>query len=98
MRRLPDTGGFQKLKDSSWGERVVVPAKQTVNVEFPVPIPLSDFNTTPSKLGNDDVFAKFMGRRLSEIDGMAFFDYTHRYRVDLPNGWPEQSKPADPKP
>jgi hypothetical protein len=97
MRKLPNDGGFQKLNGASWGERVIIPAKQTVNVEFDVPIHLSDFNTKSTEMENEEKFAKFTARRLSEMDGLAFFDYSNRYRIDLPNGWPEQLKTSESK-
>ncbi len=95
MKRLPGGKGFQKLNASSWGERVIVPAKQTVNVEFDVPIHLEDFNKKAADLESDADLSKFINRRLSDMDGLVFFDYTHRYRIDLPNGWPESMKGDD---
>lgn len=31
---------------------------------------------------------------VAEIDGFVLFDPTNRYKVDLPNGWPEAVKRA----
>ncbi len=35
-----------------------------------------------------------MNRRLKELDGFVLSDKTYRYKIILPNGWPDVYKPG----
>ena len=105
MRRLPADKSFDKLDDSSWDDTLVIPPGQSFNMKFKVPYKLSEYGTTSAKLNaytpNEDhkAFApealnEFTNRRLSEIDGLVFYDYVNHYRIELPRNW--ELKPSKP--
>ena len=102
MRQIPEKGGFDRIDDASWETNLVIPPKQTMDVRFVVPYRFADFGTSAQELNGsawspvgvtkmEDLapagLTKFAGLRLKNIDGFAFFDYSRRYRILLPNGW-----------
>ena len=90
MRRLPKDGSFEKMDGASWASPTRIPPEQSVGVAFQVPYKLSDF-----KMSSVDIDqGAFLRRRLKEIDGMAFFDYASKYKVEMPRTWDEPKEPA----
>ncbi len=98
MRRMPEDGTLDKFENGKWDSTLLIPPGQTFNVKFSVVYRLSDYGTTTAELEkfapNEDTtktatkaLADFMNRRLSEIDGLVFFDYTEHFRIELPRNW-----------
>ena len=98
MRRIPVEKSLDKFDSGSWDDSLVIPPGQSFNVKFKIVYKLSEYGTTTAELntyGPDedhkeaapDALGKFMNRRLSEIDGLVFFDYTNHYRIELPRNW-----------
>ena len=59
----------------------------------------SEYNDVYPERDRDDSekLAAFMTRRLKELDGFVLFDKTHRYKIVLPNGWPDFKKKESAK-
>lgn len=99
MKKLPEDGSLQRLDGASWDDTIRIPAGQSVNVVFDVPIKLADFNTTADELNSEDQnsggmpakYSDFVDKRLKEMDGLVLIDYADRYRIELPRDW-ERSK------
>lgn len=98
MRRIPENKALDKYDESSWDSSLVIPPGQTVNVKFDVTYKLSDYGTTSAELEkyepDEDKKAtaskslvRFINRRLSEADGLVFFDDDKHYRIELPRDW-----------
>lgn len=98
MRRMPEDKSLDKFDNATWDSSLVIPPNQTFNVKFAVVYKLSDYDTTSDELekygpGEDrskevpEALAKFMNKRMSEIDGLVFFDYSNHYRIELPRNW-----------
>jgi hypothetical protein len=105
MRRIPIENSLDKLDDSSWDDTLIIPPGQRFNMKFKVVYKLNEYGTTSEKLNtyapNEDHKAvapdslnDFTNRRLSEIDGFVFYDYTSHYRIELPRNW--NLKPSKP--
>jgi len=101
MRRNPDDGSLVKLDGATW-PIFTIPAKQKIEVRFTVPYKFADYNTSAEELsGKPEVLLEkgaepsqrvlgFVGRRMKEIDGLVFFDFSKRYKVLLPEKWREK--------
>lgn len=96
MRQIPEKGGFDRVDEASWDTNLVIPPRQTMNVRFVIPYKFADYDTSAQEMtvdgkGEKDPISgglvKFAGRRLKDIDGFAFFDYSKKYRILLSNGW-----------
>jgi len=48
-----------------------------------------DYQGDPNDL---DKLSEVTNRHLKEIDGFVLFDKVHRYKIILPNGWPDVKK------
>jgi hypothetical protein len=44
-------------------------------------------------IDSDTNLNAFGKRRLKEIDGMAFFDYASKYKVEMPRNWDVPKEP-----
>jgi hypothetical protein len=97
MRRIPENKALDRFDDSSWDNSLIIPPGQTFNVKFNVIYKLSDYNTTTAELekyepgedktGISHAFVNFMNKRLTEADGLVFFDNDKHYRIELPRDW-----------
>jgi hypothetical protein len=63
----------------------VIPGAQTVNIKFDVPYSYNEYNASASQSDAKDI--EFAGKRMKEINGFKFFDYSNRYEIDCPK-WP----------
>jgi hypothetical protein len=105
MRQIPEKGGFDRIEDASWDNNLIIPPKQNLNVKFVVPYKFADYNTSAKQLYKSEwtpvgttesadipkEVLVFVDRRLKEIDGFAFFDYSKKYKITLPK-WPVTNK------
>ena len=85
MAALPDGKGLEQDHAFSLISSEI-PAKQKVVVSI---------SRDMDYQGDKDDMAKlsaFMNRRLKELDGFVLFDKVHRYKIILPNGWPDVPK------
>ncbi|HLJ77535.1 MAG TPA: hypothetical protein VKT75_08980 [Acidobacteriaceae bacterium] len=95
MKKIPEDSSLQRLDGATWDDTLRIPAGQSVNVIFDVPIKLADFNTSAADLNGDDQssdqmpakYSQFVGSRLKEMNGLVLIDYANRYRIDLPRDW-----------
>ena len=95
MKKIPEDSSLQRLDGATWDDTIRIPAGQSVNVIFDVPIKLADFNTSAADLNGDDQssdqmpakYSQFVGSRLKEMNGLVLIDYANRYRIDLPRDW-----------
>ncbi len=95
MKSLPENGGLQKLDKATWATDITIPVNQTVNVEFDVPISLASFNIKGQELEPKDKFFEFASKRIKEMNGFVFFDYSSRYQITFPPT-PMKSAPSRP--
>jgi hypothetical protein len=82
----PENKGLDVIHGVTW-DSATIPPGQTVNLNFDIPYPLSDYNKTAADLTDEKAMVDFIQKRLKEIDGFRFFDYGNRYEIDLPK-WP----------
>ena len=68
-----------------------VPAKQKVVLSVSKEGEYSDAYPEREK-HNTEKLAPYMNHRLKELDGFVVFDKTRRYKIVLPNGWPDVNK------
>lgn len=98
MRRIPKENSFDKFESGSWDDSLAIPPGQSFDMKFNVAYMLSEYGTTSAELstyapGEDrkaaapEALNKFMNRRLSEVDGLVFYDYVNHYRIELPRNW-----------
>lgn len=98
MRRIPEDKSMDKFEGATWDSVLAIPANQTFIEKFNIVYNLSDYGTSTSELEKYEpgenrkedatqALAKFMNRRLSEIDGLVFYDYENHYRIELPRTW-----------
>lgn len=95
MKKIPEDSSLQRLDGANWDNTVRIPAGQSVNVVFDVPIRLADYNTTAAELNAADPnsekmpaqYSQFVSSRLKEMNGLVLIDYANRYRIDLPRDW-----------
>ncbi len=98
MGKSGQTGVLSKIEGASWPIDFTIPAKQRVEVSFIVPYRFADFNTSAAELdgapSGDGQLSQnlldFVSRRLQNVNGLVFFDFSNRYRIVLPN--PDASK------
>jgi hypothetical protein len=93
MRRLPKDGSFEKMDGATWDSTIRIPPNQSIGVAFLVPYRLSDFNMSSADIDSDTKLAAFAGRRLQAIDGMAFFDFASKYKVEMARNWDDPKGP-----
>lgn len=95
MKKIPEDGSLQRLDGANWDDTIRIPAGQSVNVVFDVPIRLADYNTSAAELNGGDAnsdqmpaqYSQFVTSRLKEMNGLVLIDYANKYRVDLPRNW-----------
>jgi hypothetical protein len=85
MRKLPADSSLEKLDGAVWDSTVRIPPHQSVGIIFSVPYRLSEYSTSAAELGLEDKLSEFLGRRLRDINGMTFFDYAAKYRIEMPD-------------
>lgn len=85
MTTLPDGKGLEQDDRLSFSSREI-PAKQTVVVSI-----LRDMDYQGDPNDNEKLSA-VMNRQLEMLDGFVLFDKVRRYKVILPNGWPNVKK------
>lgn len=95
MKKIPEDSSLQRLDGASWDDTIRIPAGQSVNVVFDVPIKLADYDTTAEALNTADPnsaampaqYSQFVASRLKEMNGLVLIDYANRYRIELPRNW-----------
>lgn len=95
MKRIPEDSSLQRLDGAVWDDTIRIPAGQSVNVVFDVPIRLADYNTSAEELNSADAnsnqmpakYSQFVDSRLKEMNGLVLIDYVNKYRIDLPRDW-----------
>jgi len=85
MRHVPNASSVEKLDGASWDTTIRIPPGQSVGVVFSVPYRLGEFSTSNEELDTADKLTEFLGRRLRDINGMTFFDYAAKYRIEMPD-------------
>jgi hypothetical protein len=104
MRHVPNGSSVEKLDEAAWDNTIRIPPHQTVGVTFTVPYRLSEFNMSSVQLDSGNNLYEFLGRRLHDINGLTFFDYSAKYRIEMPNvvnaltKEPRKTEPQPPKP
>ena len=103
MRKLPKDGSLEKVDGATWDSSIKIPPQQTIGVVFLVPYRFSEYNTSAAELEPEAKLTEFAGRRLKEIDGLVFFDYASKYKIEMPKNWdtpqkPEQKQSTEKKP
>jgi hypothetical protein len=83
MRHVPNASSVEKLDGASWDTTIRIPPHQSVGIVFSVPYRLAEFSTSNEELDTADKLTEFLGRRLRDINGMAFFDYAAKYRIEM---------------
>ena len=100
MGVLTKTGSLSKLQDVTWDESLRIPPKQTMLITFEKSYKYGDYNTSSAKLNGSNSTHEsgdlippdlndFTKRRLKELDSLAFFDYSAKYKIVLPSNWQE---------
>jgi hypothetical protein len=74
MRKLPKDGSFDKMDGATWDGTIRIPPQESIAITFAMPYRFADFNTSVAEMEPDAKLTEFAGRRLKEIDGLAFFD------------------------
>lgn len=87
MRKLPKDSSFEKMDGAGWDTAIKIPPQQSVGVVFTVPYKFSDFNTSAAEVEPEAKLAEFAGHRLKEIDGLVFFDYASKFKIEMPKNW-----------
>ncbi len=87
MRKLPKDGSFDKMDGATWESTIRIPPQQSISVVFVMPYKFADFNTSAAEVEPDEKLTEFVGRRLKDIDGLAFFDYASKYKIEMPKNW-----------
>jgi len=96
MRRVPENGSLERMDGATWDSTTRIPPNQTIGVAFMVPYKLSEFNMSSAEFNMssaDTKRAAFAGHRLKEINGLVFFDYASKYKVEMPRNWDEPKEP-----
>ena len=65
-----------------------IPAKQKVEIKLTKACEYNESYSVEQK-DNPDKITAFFSRRLKELDGFVLFDKNRRYKIILPNGWPD---------
>lgn len=78
--------GLQEVDSVVW-ESPVIPAGKTASVQFDLTLSPESEDLSGDELQAHQNLVAFCNRRLKEIRGLVFFDYSHRYAIDLPRGW-----------
>lgn len=96
MATLPEAKGFEPDVTLSVPSTFYLPARQKVVLAVSKE---SEYNAAYPEQDRDnaDKLAAFMTRRLKELDGFVLFDKTRRYKIILPNGWPDAKKKESAK-
>jgi hypothetical protein len=81
MTTLPDGKGLEQRHDFTFSS-TEIPAKQKVVLTISQDL---DFQGDQNDLA---AISAFTNRKLKHLDGFVLFDEAHRYKIILPNGWP----------
>jgi hypothetical protein len=92
MRRLPDDNSLAKFEDANWDATLTIPPAQSVNEKFIVIYKLADYGMTSKDIPDDNgppsqEFVTFAGKRMKDMNGLVFYDFTKNYRIEMPSGW-----------
>jgi hypothetical protein len=79
--------GDLKEMDSAVWDSLVIPAGKTVIAEFDVAVEAVQDLGSPEEIHSEQDLQAFAGRQLSSTRGLVFWDYGHRYWIELPRGW-----------
>jgi hypothetical protein len=89
----PQNKGLDSIDGVTWDTTTRIPPGQTVNIKFDIPYALSSYNTTTAELTDEKAMIQFIKKRLKEIDGFRFFDFTDRYEINCPKWQPTPDTP-----
>jgi hypothetical protein len=81
MTTLSDGKGLEQRHDFTFSS-TKIPAKQKVVLTISQDL---DFQGDQNDLA---ALSAFTNRKLKNLDGFVLFDEAHRYKIILPNGWP----------
>lgn len=85
MRHVPNASSVEKLDGATWDTTIRIPPRQSVAIVFSVPYRLAEFSITNEELDTNDKLTEFLSRRLRDVNGMTFFDYAAKYRIEMPD-------------
>jgi hypothetical protein len=91
MATLPEGKGFDPDEALSLPASLYIPSKQKVVLSIFKEAEYNDAYPERDR-DNGEKLAAFMNRRLKELDGFVLFDKGRRYKIVLPNGWPDVNK------
>ena len=94
MKKLPKDSSFDKMDGAIWDSTIRIPPQQSIGVAFVMPYRFSDFNTSAAEVEPEAKLVEFAGNRLKEIDGLVFFDYASKYKIEMPKNWDVLQKQA----
>jgi hypothetical protein len=88
MATLPEGKGLEPSESLSLSPTVYIPAKQKVVLSV---FKEGEYNEAYPERDRDNLekLAPYMGKQLKKLDGFVLFDKTRRYKIILPNGWPD---------
>jgi hypothetical protein len=95
METLPEGKGLEADEALSLTP-CEIPARQKVVLSLSKEAEYNDAYPERDR-DNEEKLASFMSRRLKELDGFVLFDKAHRYKIILPNGWPDVNKQGPAK-
>jgi len=78
--------GLQDVDTVVW-DGPLIPAGKTASVEFDLTLYPETEDLSGEHLQAKQNLVAFCNRRLKPIQSLVFFDYAHRYAIDLPRGW-----------
>jgi hypothetical protein len=62
---------------------------------------LAEYSASVSEMDSADKMSEFLGRRLRDINGMVFFDYAAKYKIEMPDirdALPKSQEPEKKQP
>jgi hypothetical protein len=83
---LPEGKGLSQEENISWSHGAYLPSGQKMALSFQLTYEYNE--SYPKKdRDNSDKLARFMDRRLKEVDGFVILDKAKRYEIIFPKGW-----------
>lgn len=95
MATVPEGKGLEVDDALSLPSSLFIPARQKVVLTVSKIGEYSD-EYPERERNNVEKLKPYFDRRLKEVDGFVVFDKVHRYKIVLPNGWPDV-KNQEPK-
>jgi hypothetical protein len=91
MATMPEGKGFEPDETLMLPASFYIPANQKVVLAISKEYEYSDEYPERDR-NNVEKLAPFMNRRLRLLDGFVLFDKARRYKIALPNGWPDVNR------